>query len=139
MPQLINPRTDEGFKIIFGQENSKPFMIKFLNAVLMGNPVIVNIDYEDKEFIPIYHSGHKYVFDIYCTTNKDTHVIIEMQKCNQENFKDRCLRYMCSDIVSHSYRGDKLTKKQDPVIGVFIMDFLPEENDNKLRRDLALR
>lgn len=34
MAKFINPFTDVGFKIIFGEEFSKPRLLDFLNALL---------------------------------------------------------------------------------------------------------
>lgn len=34
--KFINPFTDVGFKIIFGQEVSKPMLLHFLNSLLKG-------------------------------------------------------------------------------------------------------
>ncbi|MCR5575285.1 MAG: Rpn family recombination-promoting nuclease/putative transposase [Bacteroidaceae bacterium] len=34
MEKFINPLYDAGFKCIFGQEESKPVMIDFLNSIL---------------------------------------------------------------------------------------------------------
>ncbi len=140
MPQLINPRTDEGFKIIFGQKESKKFLIGFLNAVFMGSPVITDVEYNPNEVSPMFQRGYKYIFDIHCVTQDGTRLIVEMQKCHHENFKERCLRYMCSDIISHHYRGDSIGKKEQQIIGIFIMDFIPpDESEPKVRRDIALR
>lgn len=52
MAKFINPFTEFGFKLIFGTEKSKPFLIHFLNAVLKDEPgyeEIVDIEYKDKE------------------------------------------------------------------------------------------
>lgn len=34
MGRFVNPFTDVGFKIIFGQEVSKPMLLHFLNTLL---------------------------------------------------------------------------------------------------------
>ena len=36
MGKFVNPFTDIGFKIIFGQPASKPFLITLLNELLAG-------------------------------------------------------------------------------------------------------
>ena len=38
MSRYINPMTDFGFKYIFGREESKPFLIDFLNCLLHDEP-----------------------------------------------------------------------------------------------------
>ncbi len=52
MAKYINPLTDFGFKYVFGREESKPFLIDFLNQLLADEPgfePIVALDYLDKE------------------------------------------------------------------------------------------
>ncbi|MBR3453937.1 MAG: PD-(D/E)XK nuclease family transposase, partial [Bacteroidaceae bacterium] len=54
MGRFINPFTDTGFKRIFGQEMSKPVLIKFLNALLQDERSITDLQFLDKEQIGIY-------------------------------------------------------------------------------------
>ena len=49
MGKFINPFTDVGFKIIFGEEFSKPRLLDFLNALFDGERVIRNLTFLDKE------------------------------------------------------------------------------------------
>lgn len=43
MGKYINPFTDVGFKMLFGQELSKPLLIDFLNNLLKGEREIMDI------------------------------------------------------------------------------------------------
>jgi hypothetical protein len=52
MGKFINPFTDIGFKIIFGQEFSKPRLIDFLNALLYGERTITDLKFLDAPDIP---------------------------------------------------------------------------------------
>ena len=45
----MNPFTDIGFKIIFGQPASKPFLITLLNELLAGEHRIEDLVFLDKE------------------------------------------------------------------------------------------
>ena len=54
MAKFINPFTDIGFKIIFGQEFSKPRLLDFLNTLLEGERVISDLKFLDKEQPAIY-------------------------------------------------------------------------------------
>ena len=49
MGKFINPFTDVGFKIVFGEEFSKPNLLDFLNALFDGERVIANVSFLDKE------------------------------------------------------------------------------------------
>ena len=67
MGKFVNPFTDIGFKIIFGQPASKPFLITLLNELLAGEHRIEDLMFLDKEdhlrpLLPylhgrIYHRG----------------------------------------------------------------------------------
>ena len=52
MPKFINPFTDVGFKLIFGQEINKAMLIDFLNALLEGERKVKDIRFLDKEQVP---------------------------------------------------------------------------------------
>ena len=52
MGKFINPFTDVGFKLIFGQEINKDLLIDFLNSLLEGERHIKDIRFLDKELLP---------------------------------------------------------------------------------------
>lgn len=43
---FINPFTDYGFKKIFGEEASKPFLIDFLNSILPSHHQISDLTFK---------------------------------------------------------------------------------------------
>lgn len=45
----VNPFTDIGFKIIFGQPASKELLITLLNELLVGEHIIEDLSFLDKE------------------------------------------------------------------------------------------
>ena len=49
MGKFVNPFTDIGFKIIFGQPASKPFLITLLNELLAGEHRIEDLMFLDNE------------------------------------------------------------------------------------------
>ena len=89
MAKFINPFTDWGFKTIFGQEINKDLLISFLNDLLAGEHHIADITFKDKEQLPELKDMRGIVYDIYCTTDKGDHLIVEMQNRYQEHFVDR--------------------------------------------------
>lgn len=52
MGKFINPFSDWGFKLIFGQEITKDLLISFLNDLLKGEHTITDITFKDKEQLP---------------------------------------------------------------------------------------
>ena len=79
MGKYINPFTDIGFKRIFGQEFSKPLLIDFLNNLLVGERQIVDITFLDKEQPGEFADDRSLIYDIFCRTSDDEHIIVEMQ------------------------------------------------------------
>jgi hypothetical protein len=68
MGKFINPFTDVGFKIIFGQDFSKPRLLDFLNALLEGERAITDLKFLDKEQPAIYDGDRSPIYDILCET-----------------------------------------------------------------------
>lgn len=103
MAKYINPFTDFGFKLIFGTEQSKPFLIDFLNAVLAEEPgyePIVDLSYNDKERIGENDRERRVIYDVLCTTDRGHHFIVEMQNASQAYFEDRSIYYLSKAVVS---------------------------------------
>lgn len=95
---FVNPFTDVGFKIIFGQPASKELLITLLNELLAGEHVIEDLSLLDKEDHGenIRHKG--IIFDIYCLTSSGEYIIVEMQCKSHVYFLDRTLYYVCRGI-----------------------------------------
>lgn len=129
---FFNPRTDYGFKLLFGQEKSKEFLIHFLNALLNGEYVITDVTYRDKEQIAPTSEERNIIYDIYCTTDKGHHILIEMQNARQSNFFNRCEWYMARSVVMQNQKGSEWNYKLEPVLGVFIMNFETEVTQGRL-------
>ena len=105
MAKFINPFTDEGFKRLFGQEEHKSLLRSFLNRLFDGEMVITDLAYLDKESIPNHERGKRYVYDIYCTLNTGEHIIIEMQKKEQDYYLQRTAVYTARCLDRQTRRG----------------------------------
>lgn len=105
MPRFINPFSDWGFKKIFGQEINKDLLIKFLNDLLDGEHHITDLVFKDKEQLPELVEMRGIIYDIYCTTDKGEHIIVEMQNRYQPFFTDRTIYYASRDIVNQGVKG----------------------------------
>ena len=71
MAKYINPFTDVGFKIIFGQDINKSLLLDFLNNLLTGEKEIVDITFLDKEQLPDVVEGRSAIYDILCKTSEE--------------------------------------------------------------------
>ena len=95
---FVNPFTDIGFKIIFGQPASKELLITLLNELLAGEHRIANLIFLDKENHSDSMADAGIIYDLYCLTETGEYIIVEMQNRFHSNFLDRTLFYMCRAI-----------------------------------------
>ena len=107
MGRFINPFTDWGFKRIFGQEFSKMLLIDFLNDLLVGERHITDVTYHDKEQLAETMDQRCMIYDIYCTTDTDERIIVEMQNKPHPYFLDRALCYASRCVIEQVKKGKK--------------------------------
>ncbi|WP_080905490.1 Rpn family recombination-promoting nuclease/putative transposase [Parabacteroides sp. Marseille-P3160] len=138
MSRFINPFTDVGFKKIFGQEINKDLLIEFLNDLLVGEKAIKDITFLDKELLPEFMGDRGVIYDIYCTTEKGEHFIVEMQNRQQINFRERALFYLSHTVARQGEKGMDWQFGLKAVYGVFFMNFRLEDIPHKLRTDVIL-
>lgn len=105
---FVNPFTDIGFKIIFGQEASKDLLIVLLNELLLGEHHIEDLTFLDKEDRSNNISDRGIVYDLYCRTSTGEYIIVEMQNRWHSNFLDRTLFYVCRAISRQTENPDAM-------------------------------
>lgn len=139
MAQFINPFTDWGFKHIFGQEIHKEMLIKFLNDLLEGERSVADVQFQDKEQLPLTHDSRGIVYDIFCKGDDGEEFIVEMQNSYQARFLDRSLYYASRAIVGQMTTGQKWDYHVRPVYVVCFLSFNPDKSVlTKLRTDVSL-
>ena len=138
MAKFINPFTDVGFKIIFGQEFSKPRLLDFLNALLEGERVISDLKFLDKEQPAIYDGDCSPIYDILCETDSGEKIIVEMQNREHPNFKERMLYYASEAIVRQGEKGTGWNYDIKAVYIVAFTNFVLTEYADCLRIDVGL-
>ncbi len=106
MGRFVNPFTDTGFKIIFGQELSKPLLIDFLNTLLEDKEKIVDLQFLDKEKPRLHKNDRSLIYDIYCETADHRHIIVEMQNREQEFFIERSIYYVSQAVSRQGKKGE---------------------------------
>ena len=99
--RYVNFYTDFAFKKLFGTEINKDLLISFLNALLQGREEIKEITY-----LGTQEYDRRAVFDVYCTNEKGEYFLVEMQKGEQQFFKDRSLYYSAFAIREQAPRGE---------------------------------
>lgn len=132
---FVNPFTDIGFKIIFGQPASKELLITLLNELLAGEHQIENLTLLDKENHSDSIADAGIIYDLYCLTTTGEYIIVEMQNRFHSNFLDRTLFYMCRAIgrqvenIREKRKKERELRTDEPMT--------EEENDLMLREEKA--
>ena len=141
MSKFINPFVDFGFKYIFGREESKIFLIDFLNALLENEPgfsPIVDIKYRDKEIIRHTFVERGIIFDIHCETADGRLFTVEMQNSHQVFFQDRLIYYASRTVVEQGKSGKDWYYEYMPVYTVAFMNFELPHLKGRFRVDAGI-
>ena len=104
--RYVNFYTDFAFKKLFGTEVNKDLLISFLNALLHGREEIREITYLNTEHLGTQEYDRRAVFDVYCKNEKGEYFLVEMQKGEQQFFKDRSIYYSTFAIREQAPRGE---------------------------------
>lgn len=119
--RYIDPMSDWGFKVLFGTEANKEFLLSLLRD-LFPEERITDITYLREENQGLTEGDRKTVFDVACSSEDGRQFVVEVQKKNQKNFRDRSLYYSSFPIQMQGGRGEwdySLT----PVYMVGILNF----------------
>ena len=122
--KYINPFTDFGFKRLFGTEMNKDLLISFLNSLLHNQEEITDIRYRNTEQLGSGIMDRKAVFDVFCQNTTGEYFIVEMQKAEQDYFKDRSVFYATFPIRDQAQPGNKWNFKLKSVYTIGILDFV---------------
>ena len=125
--RYINPYTDYGFKYFFGTEPNKDLTLHFVNALLQGREVIKSLTLLPNEQLGDTEEDRRSVFDVYCENEKGDKIIIEMQKAEQQWFKDRSVYYSSFPIRSQGEKGKWLFGLK-AVYTIGILNFVFDED-----------
>ncbi len=140
--RYINPYTDFGFKKLFGTELNKDLLISFLNAVFNDSSrEITDISYLNTERLGEGYGDRRAVFDVYCTTSSGKRFIVEMQKAEQEYFKDRSVFYATVPIREQAPKG-KWNYRLEDVYTIGILNFVFPDGEypsDSFRHEIKLK
>lgn len=133
LEKYINFFTDYGFKKLFGEESNKDLLLDFLNHLLGKHQgKIKDITYLKAEEFTDSSFDRKAVFDLYCENEKGENFIVELQKPQQDFFKDRVIYYSSFSIQKYAVKN---------IYVISLLDFLfnPNESESeKFRYDVKL-
>jgi predicted transposase/invertase (TIGR01784 family) len=132
--KYINPFTDFGFKKIFGEEESKPLLTDFLNALLPPDNHITDLSFKNTEQLGQTDADRKAVYDIYCETDKGEKFIVELQKAKQNYFRERTIYYSTFPIREQAEKGN-WNYNLKAVFCVGILDFTFDDYDTEREKN----
>lgn len=121
--KYVNPYTDFAFTLLFGTDLNKEILIGFLNALFNGEQVIENVTYLNTEHLGSRETDRRAVFDVYCENEKGEKILIEMQKGEQQFFKDRSLYYSTFPIREQAVKGEIWDYELKAVYIIGILNF----------------
>ena len=128
--RYVNPYTDFGFKLLFGTDMNKELLISFLNSLLHGREVIKDVTYLNAEHLGTQEYDRKAVFDVYCENEQGEKFLVEMQKGEQQFFKDRSVFYSTFPIREQAKRGN-WDYELKAVYTVGILNFVFDDKDDE--------
>lgn len=129
--RYVNFYTDFAFKKLFGTEMNKDLLISFLNALLQGREVVLDVNYLNTEHLGTQEYDRRAVFDVYCKNDKGEVFLVEMQKGEQQFFKDRSIYYSTFAIREQAPRGEwNYELKGVYTIGILTFCFDKEREGN---------
>jgi len=126
--RYVNFYTNFAFKKFFGTEANKDILISFLNSLFDGEEVVEDLTYLNVEQLGSSAMERKDVFDIYCRNDKGDRFLIEMQKADQNYFKDRSIYYSTFPIQEQAVKGD-WNFRLDKVYTIGILNFTFDDSD----------
>ena len=85
---------------------NKDLLISFLNALFNGHEVVRDVTYLNGEHFGESYRDRKAIFDVYCENEQGEKFIVEMQKAEQDYFKDRSVYYATFPIREQAPRGE---------------------------------
>jgi predicted transposase/invertase (TIGR01784 family) len=124
-PVYLNPRTDFGFKRIFGDSE---LLISFLNEI-MPEAHIQSVEYRPTEQLGDWDTERRAVYDLLCAGQNGEYMLVEMQNVRQRFFADRALFYSSCLIRSQAPKRKVWNYELKAVYVVSILNFSLAETE----------
>ena len=110
--RYLNPRNDVAFRKLFGTEDNKDVLIRFLNTILELNDqtLIEDVDFINPWQAPRIDGAKQSIVDVLVKDKRGIRYIVEMQVCRTADFTKRAQYYTAKTYVDqmragHGYRG----------------------------------
>ena len=120
---------------------NKELLISFLNALLFKEETVKDVTYLNAEHLDTQEYDRRAVFDVYCENEKGEKFLVEMQRGEQQFFKDRSVYYATFPIREQAPKGAEWNFKLEHVYTVALLNFDLEEeafDKNDINHDVGL-
>ncbi|MEM0952488.1 MAG: PD-(D/E)XK nuclease family transposase, partial [Cyanobacteria bacterium P01_H01_bin.74] len=84
--RFVDLLSDWAFKFIFWNTDNKDLLIHLINTLLKGKTVIKDLRQMNVEKPSKIEDGRGSTLDLYCTTDTDEHIVIEIQRSTDSGF-----------------------------------------------------
>ena len=123
MMSFMDPKSDTGFKKLFGNENHTDIIKSFLNTMLKrnGNDAIQTISFAKTENLRHPVEGKQTFLDMHAIDGHGNHYIIEMQNKYQKFYIERT-QYYSSFVFSEQLNPNLYFDKLIPVISISVLN-----------------
>ncbi|MBQ0039879.1 MAG: Rpn family recombination-promoting nuclease/putative transposase [Treponema sp.] len=121
---FFSPVSDWGFKRIFGSEANRNLLRYLLNTII-DDKNIVEVTFLNTEHEYIAVEGGKSIFDVYCTCDDGSRIIVECQKSGNTNFKDRAFAYSAMAVMDQAVRHWEYNLDKLYFIGITTFNLFP--------------
>jgi predicted transposase/invertase (TIGR01784 family) len=123
MMSFMDPKSDTGFKKLFGNKDHTDIIKSFLNAILKrsGKDAIQTISFAETENLRHPIEGKQTLLDMHAIDGNGHHYIIEMQNKYQKFYIERT-QYYSSFVFSEQLNPNLYFDKLLPVISISILN-----------------
>jgi len=123
---FINPFSETGFKILFGQTKNKDLLIDLLNTLLGEESNIEDIQYLDNELTSSVEPRETKIYDICCLTSKKEYILLGMQYKKRKSFFTQTLLYAAEILDGQTEKYEDLYDIS-AMYEVYLMNFEDDE------------
>lgn len=137
--KYLDPRNDYAFKRIFGNENNKDILIRFLNDMVefKNHRVIREVTFLKTIQEPEIASKKQSILDILCADEYGDQYIVEMQVAKIKGFDKRAQYYAAKAYANQLVKGDNYPALKE-IVFLAITDFVMFKNKAAYKSDHVL-
>lgn len=106
MDKYINLLINSGFKRVFADESNQDLLISLLNSLLPDQHQIAQLEFDKTKWQGVSSYDRQEVIDLLCKTHDGTPFLVELQKAEQNWFKDRSTYFASFPIQKRKQKGD---------------------------------